>query len=258
MSIVPTDLPTDTLIALGKSAYDRHDFVAALERFEAASEREPQWADLHNLRGQCYRMLGRSEEALQAFDRAIGINPDYAEAHLNRANTLKDLGRLEVAETAFRLAAEAVQKQSGGRYPASLAGTVANQHARLGDLYHEGGFLHDAAEQYRKASEICPGFADIRKKLGRVFIELGLEEAAMLELQAALEVNPRYAEARANLGLALFRKRRYEEAEAEWRRSEMENPGNAQIQTYLRMIDQAREVAEELALSEHTNESAAA
>jgi Flp pilus assembly protein TadD len=58
-----------------------------------------------------------------------------------------------------------------------------------------------------------------------------------------VEARPSFAAARANLGLALYRAGRVEEAGAEWRRTLEQNPGNAQVSSYLGMLERQREGA---------------
>lgn len=208
---------TQQLIMRGRAALAAGAFARALDDFDAAAERAPGYADVHNLRGCCLAGLQRMDEAIEAFDRAIAINEDYVEAHDNRARTLRSAGRSAEAEAAARRGAQAAQsQQQGGRYPALLAARLANMHAELGDLYSNSGCHVEAAEQYRRATAIRPAFIDIRNRLARTLIELGLLEAAMRELQTVLGQNASYTAARANLGLALCRAGLVEDARAQW------------------------------------------
>ena len=126
----------DQLIARGKEALARNQYLAALDDLQAAAAQRPAFADVQNLSGVCLSMLGRPDEALAAFTRATELNPGYVEAHLNRAITLNDLGRLDEARDAFARAAGAdEEKGGGGRFSSAAAAWLANLHAELAETY---------------------------------------------------------------------------------------------------------------------------
>lgn len=231
------DLTTSDLIRKGRDAYERDSYSVALMYLRDALERAPGYADVHNLVGMCLSLLGDSRQALAAFDRAIEINPRYAEALVNRALTLQELGRYEEARESYDLASESDMEEGVDRFPSVLAARLANQHAGLGDLYSAGGALVEAAEQYRRAIEIRPRFADIRARLARTLIEMGDPRAAVPELEEALDLNPGFLQARINLGLAWYRSGDLDSARREWRRCLEDDPENPQVKTFLRMVE---------------------
>jgi lipoprotein NlpI len=228
---------TDQLIARGKAALAGNDHVTALACFETVSEREPNFADVHNLRGLCKSMLGNPEEAIEAFDRALELNSGYLEAHINRALVLNELGRYEEAQLSFQMGSEAAEDTITSRYPPGMGARLANMRAEIGDVYAAGGFLSEAAEEYRRACEVRPLFVDIRNKLARTLIELGIVEGAVRELRSVLAINPAYTEARANLGLALFYCGEKQEARAEWETCSRNAPHDPQVRAYLSLLD---------------------
>jgi tetratricopeptide (TPR) repeat protein len=236
------------LIRQARRAFAQHNYAGALDCLEATAEASRDFADVHHLRGVCHAMLGRPYEALAAFDRAVQLNGAYAEAHVSRAITLNDLGRCDEAQEAFRSAAAVVATEGSGLYPAPLGARLANLHHDLGDAYVQGGLLLEAAEQYRRACEICPTFVDIRNKLGRTLLDLGIHAAAAREFRAALDINPGFVTARANLGLALLRCDDVDGARAEWERCLSDEPGEPQAAAYLGLL--ARMEAEEEAVSQ--------
>jgi tetratricopeptide (TPR) repeat protein len=234
------ELTTEQLIARGREAYARNAYLAALEDLGEAVRREPCFADVHNLIGLCLTLVGRPEAAVEAFEEALKLNPRYVEAHLNRALTLNDLGRLEEARESFQQATEA-DGGGDGQFSSTVSARLANKHAELGDLYAEAGALPLAEEQYRRACDMRPRFLDLRNKLARTLLELGRTEEVVAELRAVLEVNPSFLAARSNLGLALYRLGDLEGAQTEWERCLAQQPGNAQVSGYLRMLQRQRE-----------------
>ena len=184
----------------------------------------------------CLSMLGEPERALEHFDRALAANPGYVEAHINRALTLNELGRFEEAREAFELAGQHEQ-HSGGEFPAAATARLANAHAAVGDLYvHTGAHLL-AAEQYRRALELRPGFHDIRNKLAVCLMEVGDLQGATAELQQVLDANPRFLDARMNLGLAYYRSGLLGDALREWELSAQQAPEHPQVRAYLALVE---------------------
>jgi tetratricopeptide (TPR) repeat protein len=198
-------LPTQHLIHRAKAAMAGGAPLAALAELDEVAHREPRYADVHNLRGLCLIRLERHADAIRAFDAALAVNDGYVDAHLNRVASLRALGRDAEADVAAARAKVVMQQQQHERYPPQMAAELANLHAQVGDAYAAGGFLLEAADQYRRACEIRPGFVDIRHRLATTLMELGIMEGAIRELTSALELRPSYTEARATLGLALYR-----------------------------------------------------
>lgn len=229
----------EQLIARGRDALARSQYLSALDDLQAAAAQRPGFADVQNMLGLCLSMLGRADEALAAFGRATELNPGYVEAHVNRAITLNDLGRVDEARESFRRAAEA-DEAKGGRFPSAAAARIANLHRELGDAYEQAGAPDEAVTQYRAAVGIRPQFLDIRTRLGRTLIEMGRLDEAAAELEAVLDQNPGFAQARANLGLARFRAGDLDGAEREWRRCLQQQPANAQVSAYLGMLERRR------------------
>jgi tetratricopeptide (TPR) repeat protein len=181
------DPGVEQLIARGKDALARNQYLAALDDLQAAAAQRPGFADVQNMMGLCLSMVGRPDEALAAFARATELNPGYVEAHVNRAITLNDLGRLDEARDAFARAAEAVEERGGGgRFSSAAAARLANVHGVLAVTYEQAGAPEEAVEQYRQAVALRPRFLDIRTRLGRTLSELGRhDEARAARLAAA-------------------------------------------------------------------------
>ncbi|MDB4949645.1 MAG: repeat-containing protein [Gemmatimonadetes bacterium] len=234
------DPSVEQLIARGKEAFARNQYLPALANLQEVAARYPSFADVQNLIGLCLSLLGRPEEAVDAFRRATETNAGYVEAHLNLAITLNDLGRFDEARAEFQAASEADEEKASGPFPSAAAARLANKHAELGDLYAEAGAPADALREYRRAVELRPQFLDIRNKLARTLIEVGQAEQAADELREVVRLRPAFVAARSNLGLALFRLERMEDAENEWQRCLQQQPDNAQVSGYLGMLARRR------------------
>ncbi|MFN3157769.1 MAG: tetratricopeptide repeat protein [Rubinisphaera brasiliensis] len=80
----------DSLYRLGK-----HE--AALERYLAAIEHDPEYLEAWNQIGCVYAELSKFNDAIAAFDEALAIMPDFSETHLQKAETLRSMRRIDDA-----------------------------------------------------------------------------------------------------------------------------------------------------------------
>jgi len=227
-------------VARGVSAWERDDFVTALQTFESVLVDFPNFADVRNKAGLCLAMLGRHEEALVHLDAALEQNPSYAEAHLNRGIVLNELGRHEEAQEAFSKAGE-IDRRDSRAFPSDVGNRLAVTHAQLGDLYLVADRPRDAKEHYERALEIRPRFVDIRSKFAEALIDLGELERARDELESILENRPSFVGARVRLGVVLMKLDDVDRAVHEWRRCMADDPSDMRARAYLASVGAQRE-----------------
>lgn len=223
----------------GRQAFERKDYSAALEYFEAILAENPEFADIRHFAGLCLVFLGRPEEALEQMQAALVVNPGYIEANINCALVLQELGRYEEARTAFERASE-YEQRNHGRFPAAATARLANAHASVGDLYMETGAPGEAAAQYYMALELRPQFHDIRNKYATALLGMGRLDEAVQQLGRVLEGNSHFIAARLNLGLALYRQGSVHAAAAEWETCRAQQPAHPQVRAYLALLERLR------------------
>ena len=80
----------DCLYRIGKQE-------AALERYLAAIENDPEYLEAWTQIGCLYAELHKWTESLLAFDESLHIFPDFPEAHLHKAETLRQMGQTDDA-----------------------------------------------------------------------------------------------------------------------------------------------------------------
>src|SRR5207248_5466680 len=87
-------------------------FDEALEAFEEAIRRKPDYPNAHQGKGGVLRHQGKYQEALQEIEEAIRLKGDYMWAWKNKETTLKLLAQQarEEAERYDKLAREAHEK----------------------------------------------------------------------------------------------------------------------------------------------------
>lgn len=235
---------TDQLIAKGKECLAQNDYVGAIGALREASDRHPDYADVHQLLGVALSLAGQPESAVREYDRAVELNPAYVEAHLNRAITLNEMGRYEDARDAFRRAWES-DHPAGRPFSRSASARLANMHLDLGDLYADLGAYGDAVSQYRNAVKLRSDFLDIRNRLARALMEQGDLEASLRELEELLDDHPQYIDGRVNLGLVYYRLGKRERAAAEWYTCLQRDPDHPKARAFLHMLRDRRAGEEE-------------
>ena len=173
------------------------------------------FADIHNKLGFIYQWRGELQKAADFFQKALDLNPMYTEAALNLAVTYNDMGLYDEAVETFNRAASVVKAQ-----PRSLdlyiRGRLANEHARLGDLYYALGLYEEALDEYRKALTLRPNLVDIMIKIGITLREQGTLDEAIRIFMRVKEVHPRYSQAFIHLGITYYMKGFVDMARSEW------------------------------------------
>lgn len=230
----------EPLINQARERFALQDYYGAIHLLEEVVAGGKQFADCHHLLGLSFALLGQQQRALAHFEQALELNPRYIEAHIHRGILLNDLGRVDEAAEAFRLAGSHNLKQPSG-FPAHVASNLANHHALIAAAYAESGALDLAIEQYRRATELGPNFADIRYRLARVLLESGDVLAAREELERVVQDRPNFVDALAALGLARYLSGDSVGAQQVWRECLLERPANARVEAYLAMLERAGE-----------------
>lgn len=224
---------SESLANLGSSALRSEDFAAAVAFFERAIELHPHYPDLHLKVAAAYRGVGERDKQAAALARALQINALYAEAILSQGIFKYEEALYDEALAEIARAVELEPGLSGNRYDFALEchrngdtsralanlqamssndSQDANAHAQVAASFVKQGLFQEAAQEYSRALEIAPRYADLRCRLGQVLMELDFLEPAETELRLALEINPKYADAWANLGITLRRLKRADEA----------------------------------------------
>jgi len=214
-------------------AFDQGKIVEAERLYLLLVEGHPKgYADIYNKLGIISCQKENPKNAVEYFKKALEINPRYTEASLNLAISLNDIGQYEAAGKTFSKAAEVVRLESESVDP-YLYGKLANEHAKLGDLYTEIGLQDEALAQYRKALSMRPNFADVLTKLGIALREKGQFDEAIEQFNKAKEINPQYTSSMVHLGITYYMKGFIDIALREWEAVQKINPALKEVHAYL-------------------------
>src|SRR6185436_16058784 len=191
------------LLARGRDLYEKREFDKADYILREIIEHCDGFADVFDMLGIIAHSRGDLHAAARYFERAVALNSAYTEALLNLAVTYNDLGRYEAARQ-IHSTVRKLGNSGSVQIDPFARGKIANMHADIGQAYSEAGIVHEAIEQYQKAVQLCPSFADLRTRLGNLYRDAGDLPRAREQYEAAKNANPKYVHARVLLGVTLF------------------------------------------------------
>lgn len=120
---------------------------------------------------------------------------------------------------------------------AKVAPSGQNIHNNLGDVYARQGDLGRAAEEFKKAIEIDPRYADAYHNLGNTYQKMGDDVSAEDSFKKALEFNPNLWQSYQALSSIAFEKKDYQSALGYIRKALMIDPVNDSLKQNLETIE---------------------
>jgi DNA-binding SARP family transcriptional activator/TolB-like protein/Tfp pilus assembly protein PilF len=217
--VAPTnDVEAFELLSAGRRFYHRRtvpDMQRALEYFEKAIARDPNYALAHASKAEVYTLLGAYDygalpprmaftAAREAAERALAINPKLAEAHNALASVLFNYDwNPEEAERAYRRAIE-------------LSPGYANAYHWYSLLLHTDGRPKEAIASVMRAKEMDPLSSVISAALARHYYFARQTDKAIAEYRATLATDSQFVTAHVGLGLGYAAKGQYDQAIKEY------------------------------------------
>ena len=195
----------------------------------------PKYADVHNKLGIISHLRGHVRQAAEYFKKAIELNPSYTEASLNLAITYNDMGEFKKAQEIFSVAAQIAHPTPSAMDP-FIAGKIANEHYKIGNIYLDFGMNDEAIEEYQKAIKLFPRLPDVHTKLGIALRNKGAVEDAIIHFTKAKELNAQYGPAWIQLGLSYYMKGLTGLAFEEWENALRHIPDLKEAKTYLSLL----------------------
>lgn len=130
----------------------------------------------------------RYDQAIASFTQAIKLKPEMIMAHHGLTTAYLRLGNTAKAQESAQRALEA--------YPFDV-----NLHMVMGEVLLASRQLDAAIVEYRKVTQLAPGFSTGFYNLGTTYLQSGKPAEAVAALQEAVRLNPRWASAHMNLAL---------------------------------------------------------
>jgi len=217
----------------GRQLYEEGRYSEAEMMLKEVVKLKPDYADVLNKLGVMSSIKGEPEAAVDYFRRALKLNPGYTEASLNLAITLNELGKFDDAENVFLKASKFA---SPGVLDPFVAGKLANEHYKVGNLYLDFCLYDEAIEEYRKALKLRPHLPDVLMKLGIAQRNKGLYDDSISSFTKAKESNPGFGPAWVELGLTYYMKGHTGLAFEEWEAALKQNPNFREAKAFLKML----------------------
>jgi serine/threonine-protein kinase len=159
------------------------------------------------------------QRGIEYFNQAISIDPTYALAYSGLAEAYYGLSSAHLPPR------EAMPKARAAALKAlEMDDTLAEAHASLGlvKVFYDWDWA-GAETEYRRATELNPGYASAHHWYGWYLALMGRLDQATAEMKRAQELDPLSLEITADLGLSFFFARQYESAIEQFRKAlEME------------------------------------
>jgi len=216
------------------------DLKRAIEYFEQAIEKDPNYAMAYVGLADCYLVLpdyssiSKKEvnpKAKAAALKALEIDNNLGKAHASLANIKNDNWDWEGAEKEYKRAIE-------------LDPGYATAHHWYALYLMYMARFDEAIEEIKRALELDPFSLVINRNVGQVYCYARQYGQAIEALKRTIEMDPNFAYAHSVLGMAYSQKSMYEEALAEFQK---EKDPSWKALTYVRMgrIGEAQDVLED-------------
>jgi len=154
----------------------RGQYDEAIARYKIAIKSTPDRVRTHTHLGIALLRRGKASDAADHFMAALRINPTWEEAYRN-----------------LQLARRREPLRPG-----------AMDHCIQGIQFELKGDAYRAIEEYQKAVEADPSFAEAYMCLGVAYRKLGEIDQAIEEYQAAIQIKPKLVDAHSNLAFAYY------------------------------------------------------
>ncbi len=119
---------------------------------------------------------------------------------------------------------------------AKVAPSGQNIHNNLGDVYARQGDMQKAIEEFQKAIEINPNYADAYHNLANTYQQIGELDLAKENYEKALSINPNLWQSCQNLASIAFNQGDFAKAEEYIEKALQIDPQNPQLQENLKVI----------------------
>jgi tetratricopeptide (TPR) repeat protein len=124
---------------------------------------------------------------------------------------------------------------------AAVAPSGQQIHNNLGDVYARQGDFSRAVEEFKKAIEINPNYADAYHNLGNTYQAMGQLDLAMENYQKAVSINPNLWQSYQNMAAIYFNSGQLDLAEENMKKAAELNPTDENLKQGLQFIQQAKQ-----------------
>ncbi len=226
------------------AAADPDDTRRALDNYRLALQSNPAYWPAAARLAQLHLDQGRPNQALQTVDAVLGPHPEVYQLHALRGDALRSLGRRQEALAAYRQAQDLAPAPLSRTDPINQP--LARLRTRMGELQLAANNFGPAQESFERALRNAPDYAPAHVGLARLHTALALRESGAVgaaqatatdqsrfqqandALQTALSLDPASVDAHTALGNLYAAYGRDAEAVAAWREALTLDPDAAE------------------------------
>lgn len=232
------------LVEKGKDCFKRSEFKKAQSFFSEVIEVDGSNIDAFFHLANIFHINGEIGKAIKAFQKVIQLDPGHTDAAISLSVLYNDIGRYEEARKIFEKANERVKNRTvtkEGVEDPHINKKFAAKHFELAELYMSYGRYDEALFEYNKASQLDFENLDIRVRVAKTYAKKGFLAKATDELKKLKNENPDFLPARIALGVLYYGQGHIIEAQAEWQRVLVKDPGHSEAGMYLNLSKTATE-----------------
>jgi len=198
---------------MGLSHLGENNVTSALIEFTEAEKIDPDNPELQNYLGLVYFKKKKLDISESKYLRAIALKPDYSDARNNLAVTYLEMQRWDDAIYQLKLVTEDIFYQNQSAAGINLAIALLNKgdfkqsmeilralvisypldpmiRYNIGRIYYATDKMDLAVEEYNKAVELYPDYAQAHYSLGQTNMKLGNRKAAIKHFKEVIRIAP--------------------------------------------------------------------
>jgi tetratricopeptide (TPR) repeat protein len=191
--------------------------------------------------GNIFHIKGQLGKAVKAFNKVLEIDPNHTDASISLSVILNDIGKYEEAKSIFDKANNHVKKENQGFNDPHINKKFAAKHYEIAEMYFTYNRYDEALFEYEKSSGLDPENLEVRIKIAKVYSKKGFISKALEVLKKLRSEYVNYIPARIAIGLLHYGSGNVLEAQTEWQNALQKDPGNEELQMYLKLSTNATE-----------------
>ena len=176
-----------SLLKAAKEHFNKGHYKLAEPLLLQLENENLQSPDLYYMLATIFFDRGQLKKAIALFRKSLEVDPSFTDSSVGLSIILNDLGRYDEAKQIFETAYTNMKAKQSGGIDKNLNEKLANKHAELGQLYMLHDMFEQAAEEYTKASKLCPSNSEYKVLLGECHLKLKATDQAIVEFEESLQ-----------------------------------------------------------------------
>ena len=238
-------LSESELYAKGEECFQKGEYKKSQEIFNEILEQNDKHVEAYFYLANIFHMKGEIGKAIKAFNKVLELEPNHTDASISLSVLYNDIGRYEEAKKIFEVANERVRGSSDGYGPEDkhVNKKFATKHFELAEMYLSYNRYDEALFEFNKALNLDPEDLEARLKVAKVYAKKGFNGKAFEELRRLKNEHPSYMPARVALGILHYGNGNILEAQTEWEKVLIKQPGHEEASMYLNLSNTATETS---------------